>query len=132
MKVNGIGGVFVNSDDPKSLAGWYSRHLGLEFNSDDLPNGFFQVFKYRDAEDPSRRLDTTFAILPAEERPGAGHGRVMINFRVDDLAALVAQLAADGIAVAEIQTQRDEEGFGKFAHLVDPEGNPIELYEPIR
>ncbi len=132
MKVNGIGGVFIYANDPKDLAEWYARHLGIEFTRDEASHSYYMLFYYRDLDDPSKRLDTTFAILPAKEQLGSERGEVMINYRVHDLEAVVAQLTAAGIAVDDIKIQRDEEGFGKFTHLVDLEGNRIELYQPLR
>ena len=130
--VNGIGGVFIYANDPKSLAEWYSHHLGLEFTCDEGDGNYYMLFYYRDVDDPSKRLNTVFAIMPADSELGTTRGEAMINYRVHDLAALMAQLTAAGIVVEEIKVQRDDEGFGKFTHLVDPEGNRIELYQPLR
>ena len=80
MKVNGIGGVFIYADDPSSLAAWYSQHLGIEFTADDAPSLYFRVFYYRDVDDPAKRLNTTFAILPAKARLGPKRGEAMINY----------------------------------------------------
>ena len=132
MDVNGIGGVFIYANDPRSLAEWYSRHLGIEFTRDEASNNHYVVFYYRDDGEPSKRLDTTFAILPARGSLGLDRGEFMINFRVNDLEVLATQLAAAGTVVEEIQILRDEEGFGKFTHLVDLEENHIELYQPLR
>ena len=132
MDVNGIGGVFIFANDPRSLAEWYSRHLGIEFTRDETSDSYYMLFYYRDDVVPSKRLDTTFAILPARGQLGSDRGEFMINFRVNDLEALATQLAAAGTVVEEIQILRDEEGFGKFTHLVDLEGNHIELYQPLR
>ena len=132
MKVSGIGGVFIYANDPKSLAEWYSHHLGIEFTHDEASSSYCVLFYYRDADEPPTRLDTTFAILPAKVPLNPVRGEVMINYRVNDLDAIVTELTAAGLAVEEIKILRDEEGFGKFTHLVDPEGNRIELYQPLR
>ncbi|OGO64111.1 MAG: hypothetical protein A2Z45_09965 [Chloroflexi bacterium RBG_19FT_COMBO_55_16] len=132
MDVNGIGGVFIYANDPRSLAEWYSRHLGIEFTRDETSDSYYMVFYYRDVDDPSKRLDTAYAIRPAKDLLGSDRNQFMINFRVNDLEALATQLSAAGIAVEEIQILRDEEGFGKFTQLVDLEGNHIELYQPLR
>jgi len=132
MDVNGIGGVFIYANDPRSLAEWYSRHLGIEFTRDETSDSYYMVFYYRDVDDPSKRLDTAYAIRPAKDLLGSDRNQFMINFRVNDLEALATQLSAAGIAVVEIQILRDEEGFGKFTQLVDLEGNHIELYQPLR
>ena len=132
MDVNGIGGVFIYANDPRSLAEWYSRHLGIEFTRDETSDSYYMVFYYRDVDDPSKRLDTAYAIRPAKDLLGSDRNQFMINFRVNDLEALATQLSAAEIAVEEIQILRDEEGFGKFTQLVDLEGNHIELYQPLR
>ena len=131
-QVSGIGGVFVYANAPASLAAWYARHFGLEFRYDEGMQCYYLVFHYRDLDPPSRLLDTVLAIFPAQEPLGRARGEYMINYRVDDLDGLVAQLHAAGIKTTDITVERDEEGYGKFTRLRDPEGNRIELYQPIR
>ena len=131
MDVNGIGGVFIYANDPRSLAEWYSHHLGIEFTRDEASDNHYIVFYYRDDGEPSKRLDTTFAIMPVRGQLGSDRGEFMINFRVNNLEALATQLAVAGTVVEEIKILRNEEGFGKFTHLVDLEGNRIELYQPF-
>ncbi len=132
MKVDGLGGVFIYANDPKSLSEWYTRHLGIEFACEAASRIYYTLFYYCDDADPSRRLDTTFAIMPSEKPLGLERREAMINYRVRDIEALRAELTLAGIEVEPIQTQRDEAGFGKFTHLADPEGNRIELYQPLR
>ncbi|WP_170440812.1 VOC family protein [Ruegeria arenilitoris] len=114
-KVNGIGGVFFRARDPKALSQWYETHLGVN-HYDPVP------WKQREGY-------TVFAPF-AEDTDYFGDAvqQWMINFRVDDLAAMVDQLRAAGI---EVET-RDEwnSEIGKFARLHDPEDNPIELWQP--
>ncbi|WP_170450698.1 VOC family protein [Ruegeria arenilitoris] len=114
-KVNGIGGVFFRARDSKALSQWYETHLGVN-HYDPIP------WKQREGY-------TVFAPF-AEDTDYFGDAaqQWMINFRVDDLAAMVDQLRAAGI---EVET-RDEwnSEIGKFARLHDPEGNPIELWQP--
>lgn len=114
-KVTGIGGVFFRARDPKALMDWYDRHLGVT-----PPTG------------TPWQQEAGFTVLaPFPEdtdyfgRPEQGW---MINFRVRDLAAMIAQLEAAGIAV-ETRVEWDS-AIGRFARLHDPEGNPIELWEP--
>jgi glyoxylase I family protein len=117
-KVNGIGGLFFRAQNPASLAQWYSDHLGVTpvpDNYDDSP--------WRQDAGP-----TAFAPFPeATEYFGDSSKLWMINFRVPDLDAMVAQLGAAGIPVVV-----DPQSYpnGRFARLYDPEGNPIELWEP--
>jgi catechol 2,3-dioxygenase-like lactoylglutathione lyase family enzyme len=99
MVINGIGGVFIYANDPRSLAEWYSYHLGIEFTHDETSDNYYMVFFYRDVDDASKRLDTTFAIMPGIRHLGSDRGEFMINFRVNDVEALATQLATAGIVV---------------------------------
>ena len=113
--VNGIGGIFFRAADPTGLAEWYERHLGVTKLGETV---WFQ------AAGP-----TVFAPFPADTDYFGRAGQAwMINFRVDDLDALVADLQTAGIAV-ERRAEWDSE-VGRFARIHDPEGNPIELWEP--
>ncbi len=112
----GIGGVFFRSSDPKGLARWYADHLGI----DPGQSGVWQQ-----AAGP-----TVFAPFRADSDYFAADRQWMINLRVDDLTALLAQLSASGIA-AETRAEWDGDGtYGHFARIHDPEGNPIELWQP--
>lgn len=117
-KVTGIGGLFFRSKDPEALSRWYEEHLGIN-----------QVPKSYDAECWSQQAgDTVWAAFPQDTKMfGRSEQQWMVNFRVRDLAAMVAQLRAAGIAV-----EVDPETYpnGVFAQLADPEGNPIQLWEP--
>jgi glyoxylase I family protein len=116
-RVTGIGGVFFRASDPKALSDWYERHLGVA----RTPASY--------AEEPWRQEAgiTIFAPFSADTKYfGRTTQQWMINFRVRDLAAMVAQLRGAGIAVeidAEVYPN------GRFARLHDPEGNPIQLWE---
>jgi predicted enzyme related to lactoylglutathione lyase len=118
QKVLGIGGLFFRARDPASLARWYERHLGVTLT----PTSYDQQ-PWRQEAGP-----TVFAPFPdTTDYFGASDRAWMVNFRVRDLAAMVAQLQTAGIAV-----KVDPELYpnGRFARLHDPEGNPIELWEP--
>jgi predicted enzyme related to lactoylglutathione lyase len=113
--VNGIGGVFFRAHNPKALAAWYEKHLGVN-QLNPLP------WKQREGY-------TVFAPFAQEtEYFGRVEQQWMINFRVDDLAAMTAQLEDAGITV-ETNPEWDSE-VGLFARIHDPEGNPIELWQP--
>ena len=119
QRVKGIGGLFFRARDPASLGAWYQRHLGI----DPVPQNYEDSAWLQDAG------PTVFAPFDADSdyfgRPSQAW---MVNFRVDDLDAMVTQLRNQDIEV-EIDTQAYPNG--KFARLHDPEGNPIELWEPI-
>lgn len=109
----GIGGLFFRARDPAGLAQWYTETLGIN----PVPNA------WRQAAGP-----TVFAPFAADtEYFGRAEQQWMINFRVADLDAMIAQLEVAGIAV-ETREEWDSEA-GRFARIHDPEGNPIELWE---
>ena len=117
-KVIGFGGVFFKSRDPSALRAWYACHLGIEVAD------FGAMF----AEDESRPGCTLWAPF-AEDTDyfGAGGREFMLDFRVDDLDALLANLRAAGVAV-DPNVQQDENG--RFGWITDPEGTRIELWQP--
>jgi len=117
-KVTGIGGMFFRANDPKALADWYERHLGVT----RTPKSY--------DEEPWRQEAgiTILAPFPSESKAfGRPTQQWMINFRVRTLAAMVAQLERAGI---EVEVDPQEYPNGRFAQLHDPEGNPFQLWEP--
>ena len=117
-RVLGIGGLFFRSGNPKVLADWYHHHLGI----DPIPTDYSQQ-GWQQAAGP-----TAFAPFPRDSGYfGNPQQAWMINFRVRNLDAMVAQLGAANIAV-KVDPQKYPNG--RFARLHDPEGNPIELWEP--
>jgi catechol 2,3-dioxygenase-like lactoylglutathione lyase family enzyme len=122
-----IGGVFLLSRDPRVLAEWYRSRLGWEV--DFLPDeGYYRELYFREDEKPEERQHLVFAIMPGD--PGSGEGHI-INYRVDDVEAVVASLEEHGVDVSPITVKQDAEGEGKFARLRDPEGHRIELWEHL-
>jgi predicted enzyme related to lactoylglutathione lyase len=120
-RVSGIGGVFFKARDPKSLGAWYQKALGVDIAA----GGLFAKFSWREREDSNRVGSTAWALFPSESKYFPGP--IMINYRVRNLDALLAQLRALGVAVEPKVT---EDVNGKFTWIVDPEGNKIELWEP--
>lgn len=115
-KVTGIGGVFFRARDPAALAEWYVTHLGVGSTEAPAPPW---------AQEAGM---TVFAPFPADTDYFPADRAFMLNFRVSDLAEMIARLEAAGIAV-ETRAEWDGE-YGRFARIHDPEGNPIELWEP--
>ena len=116
-RVEGIGGFFFRSASPKTLAQWYSDHLGVTLTPPDYGHEPWQQ-----ANGP-----TVFQPFPADtDYFGPREQAFMLNFRVHDLDAMVAQLRAAGITV---DVDRKTYPNGRFARLNDPEGNPIQLWE---
>lgn len=111
-KALGIGGVFFRAQDTKALAAWYETHLGIP--------GFW---------DQQAGL-TVFAPFKANTDYFPASQQTMLNFRVDDLDGLIAQLNAAGIPVETRPDEWDTVQTGRFGRLIDPEGNHIELWQP--
>lgn len=117
-RVTGIGGVFFRAKDPDGLSKWYERHLGV-----GCPPLSYEQRSWDQEAGP-----TVFSPFPSDSehfrRPGQ---QWAINFRVRDLDAMVAQLRNAGV---EVEVHEETYPNGRFADLADPEGNPIQLWEP--
>jgi predicted enzyme related to lactoylglutathione lyase len=114
-RVLGIGGYFLRAADPEALSAWYRDRLGLDADENGL---------WRQADGM-----TVFATFDAEtDYFGSRAQQCMLNFRVRDLDAMLAQLRAEGADVAE--EIQDMEGVGRFGWVTDPEGNRVELWQP--
>jgi len=133
-KILGIGGVFIYADHTDLLAGWYTTHLGFNFErmaEEGTPPTFYQVLESREADDAEKKVHTVFAIMPARQELNQPRDQAMVNFRVDDLDVLAKQLSEDGISVEPVEIWADGQGDGKFTHIRDLEGNRIELWQHI-
>jgi predicted enzyme related to lactoylglutathione lyase len=123
-KVTGIGGVFFKAKDPKALAAWYVQHLGI-----NLEEWGGVIFDWK--TDQAAQKDEGLTVWHLAEAQGdwfaPSTSSLMINYRVDDLDGLLAQFAAADIKVID---GPKEEFNGKFAWVMDPEGNKVELWEP--
>lgn len=120
QRVLGIGGVFFKAKDPKALAEWYRQNLGVPLDAGQT----YGTFASSAAGEP-----TVWATFPRHtEYFGPNSTDCMINYRVADLEAFVAQLAEAGI---EHTGKIEEYEYGKFAWIHDPEGNRIELWQPL-
>lgn len=122
-RVTGIGGIFFKAKDAPSLQAWYKRHLGI-----DVQEWGGTAFTWSD-EDGKPTGGMTIWSVSAEdsEQFEPGQAPFMINYRVEDLHAVVAELKSEGCNVLE---KIDESEFGKFAWVIDPEGNKVELWQP--
>ena len=118
-RVTGLGGFFFKSRDPKTLAAWYQTHLGLPIT--DFGGAMFG----EDEKRPGCTLWSPFKESTDYFKPSTKD--FMINFRVDDLDALLAKLRSEGVQVDE--NIQDSE-YGKFGWIMDPEGNRVELWQP--
>ena len=119
-RVIGIGGIFFKAKDPKALAAWYETHLGIDFGG-----RIYADFKFQENEKGS----IAFSFFNADTKyfePSAKE--FMINLRVENLDELLPVLRAEGVHVFD---ETMDESYGKFGWILDPEGNKIELWQPV-
>jgi predicted enzyme related to lactoylglutathione lyase len=116
-QATGIGGVFLRARDPKSLYAWYEKHLGLP-----MGEGSFAI----PAE--HERAVIAFAFFPEKDAYFPPSQPAMLNFQVDDLDALLKKLTAAGV---QVDPKQESYAYGKFGWITDPEGNRVELWEPL-
>jgi catechol 2,3-dioxygenase-like lactoylglutathione lyase family enzyme len=120
-RVIGLGGIFFKSAEPKKLYDWYERHLGIKQGA---------TFPWRRVDDPSSETCTAWSIFPHDTKYfGSGPAPFMINYQVEDMDALLEALRAEGVT---IDPKREDGEYGRFAWIVDPDGNRIELWEPAK
>ena len=124
--VQGIGGVFLYADDAAALAAWYTEHLGLTFTN--YGKSHFLELPSADVEPGPRTATTVFALFQADEALPAGVRTGRVNFRIGDLDGLLDSLRSRGVAIEP----SEDESYGRFAWIRDPEGNRVELWEPRR
>ena len=121
-RVTGIGGIFFKCKDPKKTREWYATHLGINTNT------YGAVFEWRHADDSSQKGFTQWS--PFSEKTKyfePSEKDFMINYRVENLNALLAALKSESVVITDsIETA----SYGKFVHILDGEGNKIELWEP--
>ena len=128
--INGIGGVFLFTNNPKRLVEWYRDCLGIVAEGQDSEcNSIYTSFEYRDLENPELKRTIAWAIMPTDQditdKPRTGR----INYCVKSMAETLSHLQSKGVA---IDKSEDYEGYGKFAWVTDPDGNKIELWEPVQ
>ena len=127
--VHGIGGIFIQSKDPKALAGWYETHLDMEFEEHPDGGSYFIVYRTRDFHSKEVRENPVFAIEGATEDLARPDQRgFTLGLRVGDLDQTMERLVASGVAVEE--RTLTWEG-GKHGWMIDLDGNRVELYEEI-
>jgi predicted enzyme related to lactoylglutathione lyase len=120
-RVTGIGGIFFKANDPQKLLEWYAKHLGIT----PRPDG---SVSFSWVTEDSKPGSTIWAPFPRDTKyfePSSAP--FMVNYRVENLDQLIEELGLEGVT---IDSKREEGEFGKFAWIMDPEGNRIELWEP--
>jgi predicted enzyme related to lactoylglutathione lyase len=121
-KVTGIGGIFFKCKDPKKMREWYQNHLG--FNT----NQYGSVFEWRQGSDSTKKGFTQWSPFSETTKYFEPSTKdFMINYRVENLENLFKQLKNEGVTILDSIENYD---YGKFAHIMDIEGNKIELWEP--
>ena len=122
-KVTGIGGVFFKAADPTALGAWYAQHLGI-----DVQAWGGASFDWVDADGKPTGGTTAWSIASeTSDQFSPSTASCMVNYRVDDIHALIAALKAEGCTVLE---KIDDSEYGKFGWVIDPEGNKVELWQP--
>ena len=122
-RVTGVGGVFFKSANPQALKEWYSKHLHIESGEHGA------LFKWRQDEDPDKAGYTAWSIFPDDTTYFNPAKRdYMFNYIVEDLKGLLKALKEEGV---EIVGEIEEYPYGKFGWIMDPDGNKIELWEPL-
>lgn len=123
-RVTGIGGIFFKAKDDEGLKRWYGEQLGIKFQE-----GNVAVFQWRDHDDPKREGSTVWNAFPKDTRYfDPSPAPFMVNFRVNGLDDLLDKLRKSG---AQVDPKVETYDYGRFAWVMDPEGNRIELWEPV-
>ena len=122
-RVTGIGGIFFKCKDPENMKDWYGRHLG--FKTDE----YGAMFEFCSTDNPERKGFLQWSPFPEKtEYFEPSKKDFMINYRVKNLEKLLEELSKEDV---QIIGKIESFEYGKFAHIIDPEGNKIELWEPV-
>ncbi len=122
-RVTGIGGIFFKTKDPQKIKKWYAKHLGLATDK------YGSIFEFRNAHRPDEINYLQWS--PFDEKTeyfNPSEKGFMINYRVQNIVELVRTLKENGVIVVD---EIEEFEYGKFVHIMDPEGNKLELWEPV-
>ncbi|MBD3637926.1 MAG: VOC family protein [Crocinitomicaceae bacterium] len=122
-KVTGIGGIFFKCDEPDKMREWYGKHLGL------VTNEYGSLFEFRNTHNPDKINYLQWSTFSKDTKYlEPSKKEFMINYRVENLVELEKELRASGVTICD---EIEEYEYGKFLHILDPEGNKIELWEPV-
>jgi len=122
-KVTGIGGIFFKCEQPDKMRDWYNKNLGL------VTNEYGSLFEFRKADEPEKKAYLQWSPFSKDTKYfEPSEKEFMVNYRVENIEELVNELKKNGVTVVdEIETY----DYGKFVHILDPENNKIELWEPV-
>lgn len=122
-KVTGIGGIFFKCKNPEEMKNWYSTNLGLKTNE------YGSLFEFRNSDRPEEINYLQWSVFKENSNYfDPSEKGFMINYRVENIDSLVQELRTAGVTICDEIESFD---YGKFVHIMDPEGNKIELWEPI-
>ena len=122
-RVTGIGGIFIKAKDPDGLRDWYREHLGL-----DVQDWGGVAFRWHEPGRPDINGSTVWSVMPeSSDYFAPSTAPFMVNYRVEDLHALLGLLRKEG---CQVDDKVEESEYGKFGWVMDPEGNRVELWEP--
>lgn len=122
-RVTGIGGIFFHANDPVALGAWYKQHLGI-----DVQPWGGAAFDWTDEVGKPTKGTTAWSLAAADsEQFAPSKSTFMVNYRVEELTALLQALRDEGCTVLE---KTDDSEYGKFGWVMDPEGNKVELWQP--
>jgi predicted enzyme related to lactoylglutathione lyase len=122
-KVTGVGGIFFKCDGPKKMREWYGENLGL------VTNEYGSLFEFRDANNPDQKNYLQWSTFSQDSKMmEPSTASFMINYRVENLVELEKELRKSDITICDTI---EEFEYGKFLHILDPEGNKIQLWEPV-
>jgi catechol 2,3-dioxygenase-like lactoylglutathione lyase family enzyme len=122
-RILGIGGIFFKSANRQQMREWYGKHLGLA----DKGGGF--MMPWREKDNPEKEHVTVWTVFPANTKYfEPSQATFMVNYIVDDMDALLDRLQKEGV---KIDPKRQDEDYGRFAWIYDPDGNKIELWQPL-
>ncbi len=123
-RVTGIGGIFFKSKDPAKINEWYKTHLGLNTSE------YGVSFEWIEKSDPSETGSTQWSPFPNNTDYFSPSSKdFMINYRVENIELLIEELRKEGVVILDEIAAYD---YGKFVHILDIEGNKIELWEPVK
>ena len=121
-RILGIGGIFFKSANQQQMREWYGKHLGL------ADKGGGVMMPWREKDNPENEHVTVWTVFPGNTKYFEPSQAFMVNYIVDDMDALLERLQKEGV---KIDPKRQDEDYGKFAWIYDPDGNKIELWQPV-
>ena len=122
-RILGIGGILFKSANKEQMQEWYGKHLGLK------DSGYGVTLPWREKDNPEKEQMTIWSIFPSTTKYlEPSQASFMVNYIVDDLDALLERLAKEGV---RIDPKRQDESYGRFAWIYDPDDNKIELWQPL-